>query len=82
MNLYRKFTEHPASVGETYGQHLLTAMGFGLELLKAAFCSIVHAILPFVFEKTGSVCITELHERMVINRQRHAEKEALDVKTA
>lgn len=82
MKLLKKFTEHPASVGETYGQHLWAAMGFGLELMKAAFCCIVHAILPFMFEKKGSACITELHERMVTNRKRHAEKQPLDAKTA
>lgn len=84
MNLAKKFTDHPATVGETYGQHFVTAMGFGLALIKAAFCCIVHAILPFMFEKTGSACITELHDRMVTNRQRHQEneKQQLDAKTA
>lgn len=72
----RAFTEHPASVGETYGEHFVTAMGFGLALFKAAFCCVVHAILPFMFEKTGSSCITELHERMVTNRARRAERES------
>ena len=28
------------------------------------------AILPFMFEKTGSDCITGLHDRMVTNRSR------------
>lgn len=84
MNLAKKFTDHPATVGETYGQHFVAAMGFGLALFKAAFCCIVHAILPFIFEKTGSACITELHDRMVTNRQRHQEnkKQPLDAKTA
>jgi len=70
MSLKAKFTEHPETVGETYGQHFGTAMGFSLSLLKAAFCCAVHAILPFAFEKTGSKCITCLHERMVTNRSR------------
>ncbi|MBU2677845.1 MAG: hypothetical protein KJP16_12265 [Gammaproteobacteria bacterium] len=76
MNLTRKFTEHPETVGETYGEHFVAAMGFGLALFKAAFCCVVHAILPFMFEKTGSACITELYERMVTNRARHAEQKA------
>lgn len=82
MNLKRKFTEHPESVGETYGEHFVVAMGFGLALFKAAFCCVVHAILPFAFEKSGSACITELHERMVTNRQRKADKQTIDAKTA
>lgn len=70
MSLKQKFTEHPATVGETYGEHFGTAMGFSLALLKAAFCCGVHAILPFMFEKTGSECITGLYGRMVTNRSR------------
>ena len=75
MSLKRKFTEHPASVGETYGQHFVCAMGFSLSMLGAAFCCAIHAILPFAFEKTGSNCITELYDRMVTNRSRLADKE-------
>ena len=70
MSLKHKFTDHPASVGETYGQHFVSAMGFSLSMLRAAFCCAVHAILPFMFEKTGSSCITGLYDRMVTNRSR------------
>lgn len=82
MSLTRKFTEHPATVGETYGQHFLGAMGFSLALLRAAFCCGVHAILPFMFEKTGSECITALYERMVANRDRREKSRALETRTA
>ena len=70
MSLKAKFTEHPASVGETYGQHFVTAAGFSLSLFKAAFVCAIHAVLPFMFEKAGSQCITGLHDRMVTNRSR------------
>jgi len=70
MSLSTKFTEHPASVGETYGEHFLAAMGFARGLLKAACICAVHAFLPFLFERTGSRCIEELHERMVVQRVR------------
>ena len=73
MSLKAKFTKHPETVGETYGQHFVHAMGFSLSLLKAAFCWGVHAILPFCFEKTGSDCITGLYDRMVTNRARLTE---------
>ena len=75
MSLKGKFTAHPATVGETYGQHFVSAMGFSLSMLRAAFCCGVHALLPFMFEKTGSDCITELYDRMVTNRNRLAAKE-------
>ena len=82
MSLARKFTEHPATVGETYGQHFVSAMGFSLSMLRAAFCCAVHAILPFCFEKTGSNCIEGLYDRMVTNRSRLEEKQELETKAA
>jgi hypothetical protein len=70
MSISTKFTEHPASVGETYGEHFLAAMGFALGLVKAAFCCAVHALLPFLFEHTASRCVEELHQRMIMHRAR------------
>ena len=62
----RAFAEHPASVGETYGEHFVVAGSFGWMLFKASLACFVHAVLPFAFEKTGSKAITELHTRMVM----------------
>lgn len=77
MRLTDKFNEHPASVGETYGQHFLAAMGFSLSMLWGSLCCALHAVFPFLCERTGSRCITELHERMVTHRdRRHASAEA------
>ena len=67
----RAFSAHPASVGESYSEHFVTAGGFGWALLKASLACFVHAVLPFAFEKTGSKAISELHARMVSNRARH-----------
>ncbi len=67
----RAFAEHPASVGETYGEHFVVAGSFGWALLKASLACFVHAVLPFAFEKTGSKAITELHTRMVTKRNQH-----------
>ena len=74
MSQRNLFTEHPASVGERYGEHFVAAMGFAFGLLKAAFCCAVHAFLPFLFERTGSRCIEELHDRMVVQRARAARR--------
>jgi Family of unknown function (DUF6356) len=68
MDLQRFFTEHPASVGETYWGHLLRASWFGGKLLFAAGACFVHAIFPFLFVKTGSRAITQLYGAMVTNR--------------
>jgi hypothetical protein len=72
MAWLRSFTEHPASVGESYGEHWGVAMGFGLRLLGASLACMIHAFLPSLFVRTGSQAIERLHDRMVLNRQRHA----------
>jgi hypothetical protein len=64
------FTEHPASVGETYLQHLASAVGFSLRMLGAGMACLVHAVLPFLFVRVGSNTVTALHERMVRKRAR------------
>lgn len=63
------FTEHPASVGETYGEHFCVAGRFGAAMLLGGAACLVHAVLPFLFTRTGSGIITRLHERMVVNRR-------------
>jgi len=70
MNLIRAFTEHPASVGESYGEHLGRASCFGLRMVFAGIACLVHGVLPFLFQRTGSRAIAELNERMVVNRRR------------
>lgn len=57
------FTRHPESVGETYFEHMGMAAGFAVSLFVAAFVCTVHAVLPFMFEKTGSRMIAELYQR-------------------
>jgi hypothetical protein len=64
------FTEHPATVGETYFQHLANATSFAAHMVGAGLCCFVHGLLPFLFVKTGSNAIVRLHERMVVNRGR------------
>jgi hypothetical protein len=69
MNLLRAFTDHPASVGETYTEHLARATCFGVRMIAAGIACLVHALLPFLFERTGSAAIAELNDRMVVNRR-------------
>ena len=74
MNTWnRLFTDHPASVDETYGQHFVAAAGFGFRMIWGGLVCLVHAVIPGAFCNTGSDMIRELHERMVINRRRKAE---------
>jgi hypothetical protein len=69
MNLIRVFTEHPASVGESYTEHLFRALYFGLRMMFAGVACVVHGVLPFLFVRTGSRAIAELNDRMVVNRR-------------
>jgi hypothetical protein len=64
------FTRHPASVDETYTEHMGMAASFGARMFFASLACFVHAVLPFLFERTGSRAITELHERMVTQRHK------------
>lgn len=59
----RLFTDHPASVNETYLEHQAFALGFALKLFAAAGAALVHAILPFCFEKTASRIVQDLAAR-------------------
>jgi len=69
-NLSAPFVDHPATVNETYGQHLVSSWSFALRLLLAAGAAIVHGVFPFLFVTTGSTTIRRLHEKMVTHRAR------------
>jgi putative acetyltransferase len=64
------FTEHPASVGETYLQHLRQAAGFSASMILGGLAVFVHAVLPFLFTRTGAGVISDLNTRMITNRRR------------
>jgi hypothetical protein len=68
----RLLFDHPRSVGESYGEHLLVAGGFGMAMIGAGLACMVHAIVPGLFARTGSATIETLHGRMVRNRRRPA----------
>ena len=68
----RLFTEHPASVNESYGQHLVTAASFGFKMIWGGLVCLVHALVPGVYCSKASEMIGELHERMVTGRRKLA----------
>jgi hypothetical protein len=72
MSFHRLFTEHPESVDETYGEHLVRAWWFGGRMVVAGLACMLHALLPFIFVHTGSEAIDELHDRMQATRRRAA----------
>lgn len=82
MNTWQRlFTSHPASVDETYGQHLAAAAGFGFRMIWGGIVCLVHAVIPGVCCTKGSEMIVELHERMVTNRRRVADSRVVPMET-
>jgi hypothetical protein len=73
VGLIRAFSEHPASVGETYTEHMGRAACFGVRMMAAGVACLVHALLPFLFVHTGSRTIAELNDRMAAGRRTQAE---------
>jgi hypothetical protein len=64
------FTAHPASIGESYGEHFRSACTFSAHMIFGGIACLVHAIFPFFFVTTGSSTVRKLYERMVNNRNR------------
>ncbi len=64
------FTEHPNSVGETYFEHMASAVSFSARMFVGAICCLLHAVFPFICVRAGSGIIAELHDRMITNRVR------------
>ncbi|SMF84482.1 hypothetical protein SAMN06265365_15410 [Tistlia consotensis] len=54
------FTDHPAAVGESYGEHFAFASGIGVKLLAAGGAALLHALFPFLFKTTASGIVLEL----------------------
>jgi len=57
------FVAHPQSVDESYVEHMAFAGRFSAVLFLAAGAALVHAVLPFAFEKTASRMVARLYER-------------------
>ena len=57
------YTAHPASVGQTYGEHFAFALAFGARMVLGGLAAIVHAVFPFVFITTASRTVDELNAR-------------------
>jgi hypothetical protein len=82
MSVFKRlFTDHPATVGESYAQHFESAVGFGFRMIWGGLICLVHALIPGAFATRGSDMICELHERMVTNRRRLAESRALPMES-
>ena len=54
-------TRHLDEVGESYGEHGGKAAAFGLSMIAGGLACLVHAVFPFLFERTGSETIRTLN---------------------
>lgn len=61
--LGKLFLDHPRSVNESYLEHAAFAGRFSLALFAAGCAALVHALLPFCFERTASKAVARLYAR-------------------
>lgn len=59
--LDKAFLEHPRQNGESYGQHILFTLKYGIQLLFAAICLLIHGLIPGLFTRTASTKVKELN---------------------
>jgi len=66
--MFKLFTSHPDSVGESYPRHAAFAISFGFRMFVGALACMLHGLFPFLFQRTGSRIILELHQQLVTHR--------------
>lgn len=66
------FKDHPASVGESYFEHMATAFAFAARLFGASLACFVHGLFPFLFTSTGSATVKRLYQGMIVARPTRA----------
>jgi hypothetical protein len=76
--LDRLLLDHPRSIGESYVQHQREAMSFAAALLSAALACGIHAVIPALFQSTGSRTVRRLHDQMVRRVERSVDLAAAD----
>ncbi len=73
MQSFHNFlTAHIVAIDKTHGQNFLNAGYYFVMLLTAAICTLIHTILPFLFESTSSRIILKLHGKMTARKLFHA----------
>ena len=75
----RLFIDHPASVGESYGEHFRVAAGFGWTMLVGALGAFVHALVPALCKKSGSGTVRKLHARLTEDPQRDGKRPEFEI---
>lgn len=58
------FLDHPATVNETYFQHMRFAFGIAFWLAGAALAALTHALVPALCATTASRILQRLHAQI------------------
>ncbi len=58
------FLAHPRSIGESYGDHAVTAFGFGARMAAGGVGCMIHALIPALFTDTASRTVGGLEATM------------------
>ena len=57
------FLDHSQTVEESYREYAVFADWFAGQLCVAAFCALIHALIPGMFEKTASKIVARLYAK-------------------
>ncbi len=56
--------KHLKDINETYVQHLVKAMSFSFKTFLVSIVFLIHAIFPFLFERTGSAMLQRILDKI------------------
>jgi hypothetical protein len=62
-SLIKIFNEHPKSLNETYGEHLLGALVFSVTFFACSIIVTIHAVFPFIFKTTATDLLIRVIKR-------------------
>lgn len=62
--LGKLFRDHPTSLGMSWAEHGIGAIGIGARMIGAGAACMVHAIVPAWFTETAGRTVIDLHEHM------------------
>lgn len=71
MTILKKCRAHLVFVKEGYIEHALFALSFACRLQWAAIAVAIHALIPALFQFTGSNTIRKLHQEIEGRMHRH-----------
>jgi hypothetical protein len=69
----RLMLAHPRAVGETYFEHAGIASRFGGTMILGGIKCVLHAVVPAVFDRAASDCVTKLNGELTRRRAASAD---------